>query len=816
MKKSNKWIFGSIGLAVCFYVGWFFPLLWLMWLVFVVVLLLIPNAPETPVATNASVTNSQLVAVANDTQASGAIAQLEALIQNEKDEKVRQGLQKALDVIRSQTAPAPIIVDMPVQPVLTEAELAERKTRQDLRNTNTILYTACFLLVGAAALFIGFNDLAGPLLKFMTVLIVAALFYIGGIWLHANNTRLKPAATAFVGTGLALIPFVGLALNSYIVHDPALAWWITSLAGLAAFIVAVKEIRSTVMTYLTLAFVFSLATSTVSVLDTPFVWYFVAILITSSLMMYLVYRRPSWVPEEFKKPLEQNAQIAAPVVLVSSLFMAGTFTSFEYAMVSGVGALHYLTAALGFATDKTRFPYWVAARGLTVIFAATLTYHLTETWMWTSFTLLVAGVLTHAYSIRYVRHQKLEAIWLWLSKALVAVSLTGWYDDQISVSATLTILFILSLSQLYVMRRVEYALAAVVAAASLPLTVLRGVVEPPVAYETIGAVTLVLAAACLFGRWLLRPRHTAFWQTAAVFYMVFIAETLVLGAMGLDWMTFGTLTILAAILLHVSSFVERQPTTTVVSNVMLVIGVFALYGQIFNSYTWVPLATGLTLGGIWYALSWFHRRPEAVSPDDYPRSAIMAVSAAAILGLAALIAMFQTEETIVAGALVGCVTAALVAYEGSIRGRTIGYELAIYIVTFSLQRLVAHVYPDASWLVYTHWWAASGGLAALLYYQRTGGKSAATVRAVLALCMLSLPTGLNALFDTDFRTLFLLEHVALAVAGLALNKRLAVLWGAIGIGLAVLYMLQGYTYLLLTVIALGLIGLAIWRLTKKR
>jgi hypothetical protein len=817
MKQSNKWIFGSVGLAICFYIGWFFPLLWLLWLVLVLVLVAVPNSAEKPVTTNVAATTYAQPVMEEEQQLYGAAAQLEALIRDEKNDKVREGLQTALDVLRAQVVAQPVVMELAPQPVMTEAEMRERKERQELQNTNIILYTASLLLVGAAALFIGFNEFAGPTVRFMTLLFVAVGFYVSGIKLHSSSVKLMPAATAFVGTGLALIPFVGLAFNSLVVNDPALSWWLTSLVGVAAFVIAVRQIRSVVMSYLTLAFVFSLATSTVSVLDTPFVWYFVAVVLTSTLLMYLAFKRPSWVPEEFKRPLEQNAHIAAPVVLVGSLMFAATFTSFEYAIISGVGALHYLVSALGFATDKTRFAYWIAGRALTVIFAATLTHYLTDSWMWTSFTLLVAGVLTHWYSIRMVRREKLEEIWLWASQALVVVSLTGWPEDSVSVSATLVILLILSLSQLYVMRRFEFALAATVAAAALPLTLLRGVIEPPVAYEAVGALTLVMAGAFLVGRWLLTPRHDSFQHAAALFYMVFIAETIVLGALGMQWMAFGTLMTLAAILLHLSSFVERQPTTTVVSNVMLVIGVFALYGQAFESYTWVPLSTGLTLGAIWYGLSWFHRRPEAVSVDDHPRSLIMAVSAISLLGLSALIAMFQTDQTIVAGALVGCLTAAVIAYEGTVRRKLIGYELAAYVATFSLQRLVAHVYPDASWLVYTHWWALTSGLVAYMYYQRTGDKNVAMARAIISLTLFSLPTGFSALIDGTggYRTLFLLEHVALAVAGVAVNKRLAVIWGAVGIGLAVLYMLQGYTYLLLTLIALGLIGVAIWRLSNK-
>ena len=301
MKSSTKWIIGVVGLVICFYLGWFFPLLWLIWLIGVVILFATPTKSEAsarpltpPVATQPVVSGH-------------VVTRLEAMIRDEQDEKIKQGLRKALGVVNESR---PSVYDSSVaaaavqqRPVQTEAERAEQKQRQELRNINTILYTASFLLVGAAALFIGFSTLASPSFKFVTLLLATFGFYAIGLYLYERSHKLKPAATAFVGTGLALIPFVGLAFNSFIVRDPALSWFLTSLLGLVAFLFAVSRIRSTVMAYLTLAFTFSLATSTVSVLDAPYLWYFVSIIVTASLLSYIAFKLPGRVPGYLKKPL---------------------------------------------------------------------------------------------------------------------------------------------------------------------------------------------------------------------------------------------------------------------------------------------------------------------------------------------------------------------------------------------------------------------------------------------------------------------------------------------------------------------------------
>ena len=814
MTTDAKIALALCGLFISFIFGWFAPLVWLLFVAGCIALLAVPTKKRV------SQTSYQVTAPAATTEQdySRIQAQLQSMIADEKDEKVQEGLRRALQVVSANAStPSYTMSDVQPRPVLTEAEVAEQKKRQELRNINTILYTASFLLVGAAALFIGFNDLAGPTLKFFTVLLAALAFYATGLIVHKNSVRLMPAATAFVGTGLALIPFVGLALNSFVLHQPALAWWITSIFGLVLFLVAVHQIRSTVMAYLSLAFVFSLATSTASVLDTPFVWYFVSIIVTSSLLTYAAYKIPKIVPEEFVKPLDLNAQIATPVALIGSILAASTFNAFEYAMVSGVGALHYLVATLAYGNNKTRFIYWSAARVLLIIFAASLVFHFTQEakYVWT--TILLSGIAAHLYSIARVNREPREIAWLWAAVGLISISIFGWLNDPLLVSSTLLVVLAVSLWQFARIRSAEYALSGIIAALILPLTVFRGVVEPPVAYEIIAGLAVSIAALSLLVRWLAVPRSLALKQVLTLLYGTFLAEAIILSALSNDPLSFGTVMLISGGLLHVASFIERTPSLTIGSNVMLMIGVFAIYGQVFDSYTWVPLATALTLGAGWYGLSWYHRRAEAVDVDDQSRSLILAISSVAILGIGSLIAMFQTDETIVAGALMGCLTAGLIAYEGAVRRKLIGYEIAAYVATFSLQRLVAHVYPDASWLLYTHWWALTGLAVAGLYYNRTKNRDTMMVRAIISLAVLSLPTGFSALIDSTgmYRMLFLFEHVIIATAGLVLNKRLAVYWGAAGIGLAVLYMLQGYTYLLLVLIAIVLIMLAVWRLTKK-
>lgn len=90
--------------------------------------------------------------------------------------------------------------------------VAAEKERASLKNLNTVLYMASFLLVAAAAAFVATSMPAE--VRLASLIIVTIMFYGVGLVLHGKVERLRPAAVAFVGTGLAILPFVGVALTT--------------------------------------------------------------------------------------------------------------------------------------------------------------------------------------------------------------------------------------------------------------------------------------------------------------------------------------------------------------------------------------------------------------------------------------------------------------------------------------------------------------------------------------------------------------------------------------------------------------------------
>lgn len=825
MTKDRKWLAVGGMAIVAFYLGWAFPWLWLVVAILIIVILLTPTIPDNKSNAAPILPLNAVEQTRDDTELRAVESSLIQALDREQNAEVRRGIELALETVRQHMSSLRVATASPVvaqqvmpepvfEPALDPVAVAESKEKQELRNINMILYVASFLLVGAAALFIGFTSGIDSTGKFFALVLVTLAFYCSGLVLHHTMPKIRPAAVAFVGTGLALIPFVGLGLYNYILPDASLAWWLTSVVGIIAFWTALLVIRTELMSYLTLAFVFSLTTSTVSVLDAAFVWYFVAVIVTSSIMLLVAHRSPNLVPSEMRIPLEQNSQLAAPLALVGSLVAGGNLALADYVLISGVGALHYGVSALGYPEDKPRYLNWSLARLLTIAFATLLTHYLTDSWAWTGVTIVAAALLSHIYAVLRINQEARESAWFWISQALVVLGVILWLDDFWNVSFGLVLLAIISAHQLRVMRRSEYAIGLLGAAALLPLTVGRGAMDPVLEYKVLALWALLTAFMFFTLRLVKAAAELGYRQTAQAGYTLLSLEAVVLACVNPDPAWTAGIFIAVALLVYYSAFVERQPLLHIVSNLAAVIGTYLLLREAGISSVWLPLATGWLLGMLWYVLRWYHELYSDEEPDQ-TRIDIMFVSSVTILLLAAFYGALANGSTVIAGSLTGLAAAGLIAAEGRHRNMVSLYEMALVIATLSLQWLVRDSYPDANLLFYTHWWALTLALIGLLrlhLHDREGAK----LRGILAMAAVSVPTGLYALSDpSTYQYLFLLEHVALLIGGFVMQRKLVIKWAAVAIGLALLWMLSSYTYVLLVVIALGLIALAIWRLVKK-
>lgn len=289
----------------------------------------------------------------------------------------------------------------------TAAERQARREKRDRQNINVTLYVASLLLVAAAALFIGTS--LPPMLRFAGVCAVTALFYVAGFALHARVPRLKPAAVAFTGTGLALVPVTGLALYNFALHNGPAAWLITSLIGTAAYVASAVRLESRVLVYLSLTFMASTAFSGVSLLGGALVWYFVVLIAVAVLLTGLALARPDWLPPVYVKPLIVLHPLVVPAVAAAATCVPLLLNKAEYALVIGMCGIYF--ALMAAVPGRFRLINFYAARAALTVAAAV------EIWLLTgrgSSGLLAAGVLFAAQA---------------MGLALLSARLTGWFPE---------------------------------------------------------------------------------------------------------------------------------------------------------------------------------------------------------------------------------------------------------------------------------------------------------------------------------------------------------------------------------------------------
>lgn len=713
------------------------------------------------------------------------------------------------EVLHEEQASLPIEQAVEVTP----EQQAKFKEARDTKNINTTLYVASFLLVAAAALFIstGLPDAV----KFVGVWLVVLLFYIGGLLLHGTVQRLQPAAVAFVGTGLALLPFTGLALYSYILPDGSLAWWITSGIGSVAFIIATLRLQSQVIAYLTMAFVFSLTISSLSVLQTPIIWYFVLLIAVSAACNLLAVWRPTLMPEVFRKPLDVTGQVLIPMTVVVS-FATSAVTGLaviDLALILTIGALFYVVASLKPSEEWLRQPYLFVARALLSVTILLLAYDISGgMWFWVAFTLVALGV-AHQLLILFHKGKETGAFlqaWLWTGFALQILALLFWEGDAVAIALNLVLLIMTSLLVMYKRKEIYFLSVGVGAYALLPLVVGYGVLVPSAENWLLSVLYCASAGGVMVASMRLgQPGDVVQKAIATVAYVLYTVLGLFLAIATEPGMT-TVLLLIGAALVAAMSYLHRQP---LIQGVMYLLLVFAGYEFTFVlgvPYTWRALLAAIIVSAVLYALRWVY-----FALKDTERANTAFYATLVVLGAATLGHLWDTTTATVAAVALLAV-AAIVAYEGQVRNKLYYYDAAVIIASLSLQRLLYVAQPDANVLIYTHWWVlVFGGLA--LYYHGLRRREDAKWRGIIALSILSVTGGFYALLEGGmYQYVFLFEHAALVAAGLFLTQRLVTIWGAIGVGLSLLWMLRGYTYLWLTLVSLGLIAFAVWRLLRKK
>ncbi|MDB5186846.1 MAG: hypothetical protein JWM07_318, partial [Candidatus Saccharibacteria bacterium] len=487
-------------------------------------------------------------------------------------------------------------------PVTHSIEMtAEQKAKRSLRNLNIILYTASFLLVAAGALFVASSS--SPQTKLVTVISIITLFYVGGFIIHAKSVRLRPAALAFLGTGLALIPFAGLALQQYTNLGATLSWFITSAVGLIAYFIVAIRLQSQLVAYLTMAFVLSLVGSMTTAAAHALVWQFVAMILVSLSANVVAHFKPNWLPRIFSQPIERSGQIVTPVALVASLFVFDKLLLVDYEIVFAIATLHYVVAWL-----QTRsVVYETTIRVLSYVVFALVAWDIFNGNMpQVAFTIFLLMTLQHAFSLVMINQPgraASERTWITVLFIVQTVLIFVWTNYYLSPLFTTIALYVMGLTSLAVafrLRTVWVSLIGLIASMILPFVIARQLVDPSLPWWALTAIFMAAAivAVYLYARW--RHRSAALRSFMTIAYITYLALAII-GA----WIEGSALVAMvtyfaAAIIVLVASYLARNPRSQVAFPAIAFLGVVASSSVLNIVQPWHMLF----IGGVSAVMFW--------------------------------------------------------------------------------------------------------------------------------------------------------------------------------------------------------------------
>ncbi|MEO7904773.1 MAG: hypothetical protein ABIR91_03205, partial [Candidatus Saccharimonadales bacterium] len=338
--------------------------------------------------------------------------------------------------------------------------------------------------------------------------------------------------------------------------------------------------------------------------------------------------------------------------------------------------------------------------------------------------------------------------------------------------------------------------------ATLLMMVFAGTSANHVAVK-IAFVTMVVASiGSLLLYWRSRDSQSPLkliWMYSYVLY--FVAGLMVSAALAPVWGIAALL--MGSVLFWLASYAERSSFIMAIGNAVFVMALVRLWGWMEYSELWMIFGVGWTAAGLFYGVGWL-----IAAGGDTARRRIMLLSTWIVLATVTLIGAGIATMEIATAATLG-VLAVTVGVDAYVKRKFGLVEAMVHVLTFSLQRIVSEVYPDLNAVAYAHWWAVVIVVIALLRHQYKRR------RLITATAIVTAATGVYAIiYGGNYQLLFLVEHIALLIAGALTARSWATWWGVGAVALSVLYFLRGYTFVLLGLLGLMMIGIVVWRLLR--
>ena len=469
-----------------------------------------------------------------------------------------------------------------------------QKEQRSIRNLNILLYMASFLLIAAGVAFIA-TDIA-DIVKLIGVWLIVIVFYGVGMGLYAGSERLRPAGMAFLGTGLALVPFAGLALYSYTEIGSVAAWALTSVIGLIAYSVAAIKLQSQLVSYLTMAFVLSLAAAAGATVSTFIIWQLALLIIVSIGAGLLGSIKPQWVAEVFREPIKQTGQFVTPLVLIASLFVYSQMNIVSYQVLFALATLHYIVAWL--QTRSLEYEAAIRALGhvtLLLVGWGVLSDHIVT---FGGYAFILAS-LQQVYSLLRVKQttlrRRVEQWWICCLFGLQLGAVLFWQSDAHSSLLTVFALLLIGLTGLTAALRLRDARYGYVGLASLVFVTLittRQVLDPVWSYAAIAILFMCMAWVMHMLYYRLRTRSTSLRLFVMISAMILLGLSLLLTLMSSNLGYIAGIFGVATLHMLLASYLWRQVYAQLAASIMTLIALTALSWMINLEAAWRPLFIG--------------------------------------------------------------------------------------------------------------------------------------------------------------------------------------------------------------------------------
>lgn len=322
---------------------------------------------------------------------------------------------------------------------------------------------------------------------------------------------------------------------------------------------------------------------------------------------------------------------------------------------------------------------------------------------------------------------------------------------------------------------------------------------------------LLVARAIATGRVLQSQKVPviSYLQTASVSYVVgyVFASTIALGAsvFGPRWLAVAVALVLAVLAYVTSLKIERYPDGLAVIPLILQIGLWGSFDPGDSVGGYVLLSTGLAVG------SYLVARAQKDAEGLLNTRALL--QASCVMAYVAPLSAMAIETTWAMP--LGLFIAGAVTLDAAWQQPQANRELAGGVLVLSVLWWMNYAGID-NIQAYTHVIAAALGLYA--YWRATRGEKEVSQQYIVwMLVVASVPLALQAMSGQGggmYGWWFLLEQVAIMLLGISINNSFVIRWGLYASVLAVLYQLRNLGWAALTVLAIFIIGMALYRLQR--